>query len=75
MNAEIRHATEHFKEDARNKGQEAQQGAGTATGQEKEELVEANEDRADRREDLGDAQPALSEQMAALRDAEDQGGS
>lgn len=69
MNAEIRHATESFKEDARERGQDAQTGAGVASASEKQELVEANEDRADRREDLGDSQPALTEQMEAIRQA------
>jgi hypothetical protein len=72
LNANIRMATEQFKQDMKKQADSAQTDAGVASPSEKNELVEANEDRADRREELQEqgGQPGLADQMEALQDVE-----
>lgn len=75
LNANIRAATERFKQDAKKQADSAQTQAGVASPAEKNELVEENEARADRREDIEDqgGQVPLADQMAALQDTEGRG--
>lgn len=70
MNAAIRQATNAFKQSLREQQDAASTSAGAATAAQKNELVEDNESRADRREDLDGDQLPLQEQLEQLEDAE-----
>ena len=70
LNAQIRAAGVRFENEAKRKARR-NGSAGVATEGEKEDLVEANERRADRREA---GQADLGDQMDALNDADTGGG-
>lgn len=66
MDAQIRLAGAKWEQDAREKARQDGD-AGTANMNEKEELAEAQERRADRREQM-DGQPSIDDQLAAMND-------
>ena len=64
-NAKIRAAGVAWEAEQREKAQERRQSAGAASPQEQEQLVKANEDRADARDAADSATPDFSEQVEA----------
>jgi len=65
MNAEIRAAGTVFEQEQRDRQRQNQTRAGAASPGEKEDLVDAQEARADQRE-RQNGQPSLGEQMDAM---------
>jgi hypothetical protein len=69
MDARIRAAGVAWENEAKKKGG-SQTDAGVASEAEKEDLVRANEDRAEQREQMDGSAPSMAEQMDALQDLE-----
>lgn len=65
MDARIRAAGVAWENDVKEKAKNDSGSAGAATGQEKEDLVDSQEERADRREAM-DGQPDLTDQLDAM---------
>lgn len=66
MNAQIRMATNMFERDLQKRANAGHTDAGVASPSEKRELVEDNDARADRREDLDGGQVGIQEQLEAM---------
>lgn len=70
MDARIRAAGVAWENEVQKQHQRGQTQAGVASPAEKDELVQANEDRADRREQMDGSAPSMDQQMEALREME-----
>lgn len=71
LDARIRAAGVRWENEQQQAAQQNQGSAGAATGAEKEELVQDQEARAERREQRDGNAPDLSDQLANLPDAVD----